>query len=52
MVAEIEDEPNDEDGVFTRPGKLSDQLPQPYANEVAAGFDNGGAYPPDLCPMT
>uniref|UniRef100_A0A453GHH6 Cytochrome c domain-containing protein n=1 Tax=Aegilops tauschii subsp. strangulata TaxID=200361 RepID=A0A453GHH6_AEGTS len=54
MAAEIEvvDGPNDEGEMFTRPGKLSDRLPQPYANEQAARFSNGGAYPPDLSLIT
>ncbi|WZZ11965.1 hypothetical protein YC2023_105054 [Brassica napus] len=54
MAAEIEvvDGPNDEGEMFTRPGKLSDRLPQPYANESAARFANGGAYPPDLSLIT
>src|ERR1041384_6310581 len=54
MAAEIEvvDGPNDEGEMFTRPGKLSDRLPQPYANEQAAQFSNGGAYPPDLSLIT
>ncbi|CAD5188725.1 unnamed protein product [Musa acuminata subsp. malaccensis] len=34
--------------MFTRPGKLSDRFPQPYSNEQAARFANGGVYPPDL----
>lgn len=38
--------------MFTRPGKLSDRFPQPYANEAAARFANGGAYPPDLSLIT
>jgi len=48
MAAEIEvvDGPNDEGEMFTRPGKLSDRFPQPYANEQAARYANGGAYPP------
>ncbi|KAL0397088.1 UNVERIFIED_CONTAM: Cytochrome c1-1, heme protein, mitochondrial [Sesamum calycinum] len=37
---------------LTRPGKLSDRFPQPYANEQAARFANGGAYPPDLSLIT
>lgn len=49
---EVEDGPNDEGEMFTRPGKLSDRLPQPYANEQAARFANGGAYPPDLSLIT
>ncbi|ESQ32754.1 hypothetical protein EUTSA_v10004628mg [Eutrema salsugineum] len=54
MAAEIEvvDGPNDEGEMFTRPGKLSDRLPQPYPNESAARFANGGAYPPDLSLIT
>lgn len=54
MAAEIEvvDGPNDEGEMFTRPGKLSDRFPQPYANEQAARFSNGGAYPPDLSLIT
>lgn len=30
---EVEDGPNDEGEMFTRPGRLSDKIPQPYANE-------------------
>lgn len=54
MAAEIEvvDGPNDEGEMFTRPGKLSDRFPQPYTNEQAARFANGGAYPPDLSLIT
>ncbi|XP_048139337.1 cytochrome c1 2, heme protein, mitochondrial-like isoform X2 [Rhodamnia argentea] len=54
MAAEIEvvDGPNDEGEMFTRPGKLSDRFPEPYANEAAARFANGGAYPPDLSLIT
>ncbi|PHT57196.1 Cytochrome c1 1, heme protein, mitochondrial [Capsicum baccatum] len=54
MAAEIEvvDGPNDEGEMFTRPGKLSDRFPQPYPNEAAARFANGGAYPPDLSLIT
>ncbi|XP_060207620.1 cytochrome c1-2, heme protein, mitochondrial-like isoform X2 [Lycium barbarum] len=49
---EVEDGPNDEGEMFTRPGKLSDCFPQPYPNEAAARFANGGAYPPDLSLIT
>ncbi|CAL5418012.1 unnamed protein product [Camellia sinensis] len=54
MAAEIEavNGPNDEGEMFTRPGKLSDRFPQPYPNEQAARFANGGAYPPDLSLIT
>tara|TARA_B110000090_G_C13089405_1_gene334200 strand:+ start:169 stop:459 length:291 start_codon:yes stop_codon:yes gene_type:complete len=37
--------------MFERPGKLSDRIPGPYANEEAARASNGGAYPPDLSLM-
>ena len=50
--AEIEDGPNEEGEMFTRPGKLADAFPSPYKNEAAARFVNGGAYPPDLSVMT
>lgn len=54
MAAELEvtDGPNEEGEMFERPGRLADALPQPYANEQAARFANGGAYPPDLSLMT
>lgn len=54
MAAEVEvvDGPNDEGEMFDRPGRLSDPLPRPYANEQAARYANGGAYPPDLSLMT
>ena len=49
---EVEDGPNDEGEMFTRPGKLSDPLPRPYSNEEGARYANGGAYPPDLSLIT
>ncbi|KAL5575943.1 hypothetical protein UlMin_017642 [Ulmus minor] len=49
---EVEDGPNDECEMFTRPGKLSDQFPQPYVNEQIARFANRGAYPLDLSLIT
>eukprot|EP00239_Pterosperma_sp_CCMP1384_P001299 CAMPEP_0197847670 /NCGR_PEP_ID=MMETSP1438-20131217/6718_1 /TAXON_ID=1461541 /ORGANISM="Pterosperma sp., Strain CCMP1384" /LENGTH=259 /DNA_ID=CAMNT_0043459659 /DNA_START=262 /DNA_END=1041 /DNA_ORIENTATION=+ len=49
---EVEDGPDDTGEMFSRPAKLSDKLPQPYANENAARFSNGGAYPPDLSLIT
>ncbi|KAL2757587.1 hypothetical protein ACRALDRAFT_1060919 [Sodiomyces alcalophilus JCM 7366] len=45
---EYPDEPNDQGDIEMRPGKLSDYLPAPYANEEAARAANLGAYPPDL----
>lgn len=52
LQTEVEDGPNDEGESFTRPGRLSDPLPRPYANEEAARYANGGAYPPDLSLIT
>jgi hypothetical protein len=49
---QVIDGPNDEGEMFERPGRLSDPLPRPYANEQAARYANGGAYPPDLSLMT
>lgn len=45
---EVEDGPNDEGLSFSRPGRLSDVMPAPYANEEAARYANNGALPPDL----
>ncbi|KAG9404259.1 iso-1-cytochrome c [Aphanomyces cochlioides] len=45
---EVVDGPNDEGEMFERPGKLSDPLPKPYANDEAAAAANNGAIPPDL----
>ena len=44
----ITDGPNEMGEMFQRPGKLSDLIPGPYANEEAARFANNGAFPPDL----
>ncbi|KAF0690124.1 Aste57867_18449 [Aphanomyces stellatus] len=50
LAADIDvvDGPNDEGEMFERPGKLSDPLPKPYANDEAASAANNGAIPPDL----
>jgi ubiquinol-cytochrome c reductase cytochrome c1 subunit len=50
MAEEVEytDGPNDEGEMFQRPGKLSDYMPRPYANDEAARASNQGALPPDL----
>ena len=47
----IEDGPNDDGKMFTRPGRLSDRLPSPYKNEQEARATHNGAYPPDLSLM-
>jgi len=44
----VTDGPNDEGEMFERPGLPSDHFPAPYANEEAARFAFGGAYPVDL----
>ena len=45
---EVEDGPDDEGEMFTRPAILSDILPSPFANDNAARASNNGALPPDL----
>lgn len=44
----VTDGPDEQGNMFQRPGKLSDNFPNPYPNEEAARFANNGAYPPDL----
>jgi len=44
----IIDGPDETGEMFERPGKLSDKLPGPYANEEQAKYANNGALPPDL----
>jgi ubiquinol-cytochrome c reductase cytochrome c1 subunit len=48
---EVEDGPNEDGEMFTRPGKPNDYLPRPYPNEEAARAANAGAIPPDLTEM-
>ena len=45
---EIEDGPNAEGEMFTRPARPSDKFVSPYPNVQAATAANGGAYPPDM----
>jgi len=47
----VADGPNEDGDMYERPGKLSDFIPSPYANEEAARAANNGAYPPDLSLM-
>jgi ubiquinol-cytochrome c reductase cytochrome c1 subunit len=42
------DGPDEEGEMFERPGKLTDHMPRPYANDNAARFANNRALPPDL----
>ena len=39
---------NDDGAPVDRPGKLSDPIKRPYANDAAAAAANGGKAPPDL----
>ena len=45
---EVEDGPNNDGEMFTRPGRPSDRFVSPYPNVQAATAANGGAYPPDM----
>ena len=45
---DINDGPNADGEMFTRPGRLSDKFAKPYPNAEAAKASNGGAYPPDM----
>ena len=47
----VQDGPNDEGEMFSRPGLPSDRFVSPFPNEKAARAANGGAYPPDLSLM-
>lgn len=50
--AMVTDGPNEAGEMYQRPGKLSDVLPAPYANDEAARAANNGALPPDLSYIT
>ncbi|KAJ2908102.1 cytochrome c1, partial [Coemansia aciculifera] len=54
MAAEhqYKDGPDDTGAMFERPGKLTDPIPRPYANEEEARAANAGALPPDLSLIT
>ncbi len=45
---EVEDGPDSQGEMFTRPGRPSDKFKSPYPNEQASIAANGGAYPPDM----
>ena len=45
---EVEDGPNSDGEMFTRPARPSDKFVSPYPNVQAATAANGGAYPPDM----
>lgn len=50
MAAEatVLDGPDSDGEMFDRPGRLSDRLPSPWANEQQGRASNNGAYPPDF----
>ena len=45
---EVEDGPDSQGEMFTRPGRPSDKFKSPYPNVNASIAANGGAYPPDM----
>ena len=45
---EVEDGPDSQGEMFSRPGKPSDRFKSPYPNVNASMAANGGAYPPDM----
>jgi len=45
---EVEDGPDDEGEMFTRPAILADRFVPPFANDNEARASNNGALPPDL----
>jgi ubiquinol-cytochrome c reductase cytochrome c1 subunit len=44
----VKDGPNDMGDMFERPGRPSDLIPGPYANDNQARAGNNGALPPDM----
>jgi len=45
---DVEDGPNSDGDMFTRPARPSDHFVNPYPNVNTAIASNGGAYPPDM----
>src|SRR5882757_6913065 len=50
--AQVTDGPNDQGEMFQRPGRPSDPIARPFANDNAARAANNGALPPDLALIT
>ncbi len=48
---DIEDGPDEDGEMFSRPGVPADRIPPPFANNNAARASNNGALPPDLSLM-
>ena len=49
---QVTDGPNDQGQMFQRPGRPSDPIPAPFANDEAARAANAGGLPPDLSLIT
>jgi ubiquinol-cytochrome c reductase cytochrome c1 subunit len=49
---QVTDGPNDTGEMYQRPGRPSDPIPGPFANDQAARTANNGALPPDLSLIT
>jgi len=49
---QVQDGPNDVGEMFQRPGRPSDPIPGPFANDQAARAANNGALPPELSLIT
>jgi cytochrome c1 len=49
---QVTDGPDENGDMFQRPGRPTDRIPKPFANEQLARASNGGALPPDLSLMT
>jgi ubiquinol-cytochrome c reductase cytochrome c1 subunit len=49
---QVTDGPNDTGEMYQRPGRPSDPIPPPFANDQAARAANNGALPPDLSLIT
>jgi ubiquinol-cytochrome c reductase cytochrome c1 subunit len=49
---QVTDGPNDQGEMFQRPGRPSDPIARPFANDQAARAANNGALPPDLSLIT
>src|SRR5229473_1780444 len=49
---QVTDGPNDSGEMFQRPGRASDPIPGPFANDQAARAANNGALPPDMSLIT
>jgi ubiquinol-cytochrome c reductase cytochrome c1 subunit len=50
--AQVSDGPNNQGEMYQRPGRPSDPIPGPFANDEAARAANNGALPPDLSLIT